>query len=185
METFSALLAICAGNSPLMFSLICAGMDDWVHNRGAGDLRRQHTHYDATPMMMQTIGLALWQYHKLTAMKSRHGSVFLALCEGNPPVIVQWNRNAEFWCVLSMLVIWNVITFIWLHCNIRLYFLEVLSRKSNAYKWGCFRYHQLDITRQWWHTLRRCYDRHRNLKKQTSRSPLIWTNFTACKVLTV
>ena len=59
METFSALLAICAGNSPvpvnsphkgqwrgaLMFSLICARINDWVSNREAGDLRRHRGHY--------------------------------------------------------------------------------------------------------------------------------------------
>ena len=58
METFSALLAICAGNSPvnsphkgqwrgaMMFTLICARINGWVNNREAGDLRRYHTHYD-------------------------------------------------------------------------------------------------------------------------------------------
>ena len=29
----------------LMFSLICAWINDWVNNREAGDLRRHHTHY--------------------------------------------------------------------------------------------------------------------------------------------
>ena len=55
METFSTLLAICAGNSPpppspvnsphkgqwrgaLMFSLICVCINNWVNNREAGDL---------------------------------------------------------------------------------------------------------------------------------------------------
>ena len=52
METFSALLAICAGNSPhkgqwrrrraLMFSLICVWINGWLNNREAGDLRRYH-----------------------------------------------------------------------------------------------------------------------------------------------
>ena len=60
METFSALLALCVGNSPvtgefpsqrlvtgaLMFSLICAWINDCVNNREAGDLRRRHAHYD-------------------------------------------------------------------------------------------------------------------------------------------
>ena len=32
----------------LMFSLICALMNDWVKNREAGDLRRHRTHYDVT-----------------------------------------------------------------------------------------------------------------------------------------
>ena len=60
MGTFSALLAFCAGNSPvtgefpsqrpvtrsLMFSLICAWINGWVNNREAGDLRRHCAHYD-------------------------------------------------------------------------------------------------------------------------------------------
>ena len=64
METFSALLAICAGNSPapvnsphkgqwrgaLMFTLICARINGWVNNREAGDLRRYRTHYDVIVM---------------------------------------------------------------------------------------------------------------------------------------
>ena len=62
MEPFSALLALCAGDSPatgefphkgqwrgvLMFSLICASINGWVNNREAGDLRPHRTHYDVT-----------------------------------------------------------------------------------------------------------------------------------------
>ena len=65
METFSALLALCAGNSPvpvnsphkgqwrgaLMFSLIYAWINDWVNNRQAGDLRRYCCHYDVNVMI--------------------------------------------------------------------------------------------------------------------------------------
>ena len=64
METFSALLALCAGNSPvpvnsphkgqwrgaLMFSLICAWINGWVNNREAGDLGRHRGHYDVNVM---------------------------------------------------------------------------------------------------------------------------------------
>ena len=64
METFSALLALCAGNSPslgtsphkgqwrgaLMSSLICAWINGWLNNREAGDLRRHRAHYDVTVM---------------------------------------------------------------------------------------------------------------------------------------
>ena len=60
METFSALLAFCAGNSPstgefphkgqwrgaLMFTLICARINGWANNREAGDLRRYPPNYD-------------------------------------------------------------------------------------------------------------------------------------------
>ena len=34
----------------LMFSLICAWINDWVNNREAGDLRRHRGHYDVTVM---------------------------------------------------------------------------------------------------------------------------------------
>ena len=60
METFSALLAICAGiqrfpvnslhkgqwRGALMFSLICVWINGWENNREAGDLRRYRAHYD-------------------------------------------------------------------------------------------------------------------------------------------
>ena len=64
----SALLALCAGNSPvpvnsphkgqwrraLMFTL-----KGWVNNRKAGDLRRNHVHYDVTVMPSKTSVLDL------------------------------------------------------------------------------------------------------------------------------
>ena len=64
METFSALLAICAGNSPVpgdfptqrpatrsfdVFFDLCLNKR-WENNREAGDLRRYRAHYDATVM---------------------------------------------------------------------------------------------------------------------------------------
>ena len=66
METFSALLGhLCgeftghrwipcteASDAQLWgFSLICAWINGWVNNRGAGDLRRHRAHYDVTVMI--------------------------------------------------------------------------------------------------------------------------------------
>ena len=61
METFSALLAICAGTKAqrhkgqwrgaLMFSLIYLWINGWVNNREPGDLRRHRTHYDVTEIV--------------------------------------------------------------------------------------------------------------------------------------
>ena len=65
METFSALLAICAGKSPvpgefpaqmpvtqsLMFSFICARINVWVNTVEAGDLRRHRAHYGVIVML--------------------------------------------------------------------------------------------------------------------------------------
>ena len=68
METFSASLALCAGNSPgpvnsphkgqwrgaLMFSLICVWINGWVNNREAGDLKRHRGPYDVIVMWNTT-----------------------------------------------------------------------------------------------------------------------------------
>ena len=67
METFSALLAISAGNSPVTgefhaqrpvtrnfdvyFDL--RPINGWVNNREAGDLRRHRAHYDVIVMISQ------------------------------------------------------------------------------------------------------------------------------------
>ena len=42
----------CQWRGALMFSLICAWTIGWVNNRGAGDLRRNHVHYDVTVMVL-------------------------------------------------------------------------------------------------------------------------------------
>ena len=66
MEPFSALLTLCAGNSPvsvnsphkgqwrgaLMLSLICFWINGWVNNREAGDLKRHRGHYDVIVMLL-------------------------------------------------------------------------------------------------------------------------------------
>ena len=82
METFSALLSLCAGNSPVnsphkgqwrgafMFSLICARINGWVNNREAGDLRRYSCHYDVTVMV----------YEVEEAFPCRGISVIFAVC---------------------------------------------------------------------------------------------------------
>ena len=65
METFSALLDFCAGNSPVPgefpsqrpmtrgfdgFFFMCAWINGWVNNGDAGDLRRYRAHHIVTVM---------------------------------------------------------------------------------------------------------------------------------------
>ena len=68
---------LCAGNSPvpvnsphkgqwrgaLMFSVICAWINDRVTNREAGDLRRRHGHYDVNVMQCVSCEKGLMWYH--------------------------------------------------------------------------------------------------------------------------
>ena len=80
METFSTLLALYAGNSPLtlvnsphksqwrgalMFSLICAWMNGWVNNREAGDLRRHRAHYDVIGTKLLPVSMPTCQLKPL------------------------------------------------------------------------------------------------------------------------
>ena len=58
IDTFSALLAICAGNTQrpvtrsfFMSSLICTWINGWGNNREAGDLKRHRPHYDVRVML--------------------------------------------------------------------------------------------------------------------------------------
>ena len=83
METFSALLALCAGNSPvpansphkgqwrwaLMFSLICTWINDWVNNREAGDLRRHRGHYDVNVMSLMIKCITRYQWLDVKRVK--------------------------------------------------------------------------------------------------------------------
>ena len=101
METFSTLLALSVGNSPvtaqryglwrgaLMFSMICTWINGWVNNREAGDLIRHRAHYDVTAMNSAHIlasARALSVYNMMLKMRS-HLLVFRIF----PPV-----RNSYF-----------------------------------------------------------------------------------------
>ena len=44
----------------LMFSLICVGINGWVNNRGAGNLRRHRAHYDVIVMKCVDEAWYMW-----------------------------------------------------------------------------------------------------------------------------
>ena len=85
-ETFSALLAICAGNSPvpgefphkdqwrgdLMFSLICVWINGSVNNREAGDLRHYRANYDVIVMTICSSKCLLPVRHQVITSNLRH-----------------------------------------------------------------------------------------------------------------
>ena len=74
METFSALLALCAGNSPVLgefptqrpvtrnFDIFfdLAWINGWVNIREASDLRRHCAHYDVIVMMAGGNKITYW-----------------------------------------------------------------------------------------------------------------------------
>ena len=92
METFSALLALCAGNSPapvnsphkgqwrgaVMFSLICPWINAWVNKREAGDLRRHRAYYDVIVMggISGRHNVNLWCRQRRKRLASSRHSLF-------------------------------------------------------------------------------------------------------------
>ena len=76
METFSALLALSVGNSPVTgefpsqrpvtpsfyFSLICAWTNSWVNSQDAGDLRRYCPHSDVSVMTDRISSLVIYDF---------------------------------------------------------------------------------------------------------------------------
>ena len=91
MKRFSALLALCAGNSPvtvefpsqrpvtrsfdLMFFFICARIKGWLSNRDAGDLRRHRAHYDVTVMVLARSQWEFVPVHLLICCLVSHADV--------------------------------------------------------------------------------------------------------------
>ena len=111
METFSALLAFCAGNSPvnsphkghwrraLMFLWSAPSINAWVNNREAGDLRHHRAHYDVIVMGLR--GLHKWFY----CLPYRPNSAPLMAISVFPfPLIRPQAGTCILWClVLSFL----------------------------------------------------------------------------------
>ena len=66
----------------LMFSLICAGINGWVNNRGAGDLRRHRAHYDVIAMPLVVC------FSNISIRATVRINFELNIC-----VNCRWNRN--------------------------------------------------------------------------------------------
>ena len=64
----------------LMFSLIYPWINDWVNNREAGDLRRQHGHYDVIVMSRDAAG---HRWIPLTNVSDAVFNVFLDVWTNN------------------------------------------------------------------------------------------------------
>ena len=99
METFSALLAICAGNSPspvnsphkgqwrraLMFSLICAWINGWINNGDAGDLRSHRAHYDVIIMYSFVV---IFRFEQFAGIVVASGKLVLNYCSPYSPELL-------------------------------------------------------------------------------------------------
>ena len=83
----------------LMFSLICARINDWVNNREAGDLRRHRDHCDVIVMGSTSI-----QRAPISNWRQSEGLCYLGSCDtGNTGILAKWWQNAGHlvrtqWC---------------------------------------------------------------------------------------
>ena len=115
LEIFSALLALCAGNSldsphkgqwrgALMFSLICAWTKGWANNRDAGDLRRSRAHYDVIEMIYLNLSTS-WTSSILTRIpKDGFSKLCIWLMTSLPSEFqpLEWNCSDSLPCSLYL-----------------------------------------------------------------------------------
>ena len=105
IETFSALLALCAGNSSVTsefpsqrpvtrsfdvcsFSLISACTNSWTNNQDDSDLRRNRAHYDAAVMTLDIL-TCKGQYVRRLGEKDSFQQQLLNKCEK------RWNISRQ------------------------------------------------------------------------------------------
>ena len=121
METFFALLALCAGNSlvtgefpsqcPVTRSFnvffICAWINGWANNREARDLRRYRVHYDVI-VMIWWLDHEIWNslffwllviFHKPLLMAGMGGWVVVVVVGGWVVVVVVGGWWLWWWWV--------------------------------------------------------------------------------------
>ena len=112
----------------LMFSLNYAWINDWVNNREAGDLRRQHGHYDV--IVMYSKNRIPWHRNAFFTLpdywsfvKGIHQSPVVPLTRG------QLCRAVEQTTKLSIISV--AMTFIWCHRidDITLFFCNLLLKQ--------------------------------------------------------
>ena len=93
----------------LMFSLIYAWINDWVNNREAGDLRRQHGHYDVIVMvrkcpddlthcgLLPPYGVGTHDWFRFMVCRlygaKPYSVPILTYCQMNAQKKIQWNFN--------------------------------------------------------------------------------------------
>ena len=68
----------------LMFSLICAWINDWVNNREAGDLRRHRAHFDVivmSPWLWKTADWSMSSMRQLSPAYAMYVSIVEQKCK--------------------------------------------------------------------------------------------------------
>ena len=117
METFSALLALCAGNSPVTGEfpaqrsvtqsfdvfLMYAWINCWVNNREADDLRRYRAQYDVTVMLTRQCGHCQHRrlkMHHVTQIQQRHVKLLSKVRPHDRYTVM----SIWYWCAFTALM---------------------------------------------------------------------------------
>ena len=162
METFSALLALCAGNSPvtgefpakrpvtrsLMFYLIWAWINGWVNNRKAGDLRGHRAHYDVIVMYQDhdsvTLSEAVRPDHVVNTMSQfmfslNDNILFLYIHDCDTPALVQGEGHNRDQSLQGLIIPYSITMTQWVPICILYIQTDFLSvrKPSSIETWSC------------------------------------------------
>ena len=149
METFSALLAICAGNSPVSGEFpaqrpvtrsfdVFFDVRVWVNTREAGDLRRYHIHYDVIVMFANGSICRIWHFQ---IFYTRLNLFLYHKCDNHSFKIPVFNV-----CRRRLITLWDVVCQIWANiyqilletlCNIN-FICSCLSIDCKSWTWTRF-----------------------------------------------
>ena len=153
METLSAYLALCAGNSPvpvisphkgqwrgaLMFSLICVWINGWVNNREAGYLRRHRGHYDVNVMSYRKPS----HQHKFCASVLEWLPQILTNLTNSPAAVLpscpSRHKMKEKTMILNFPVFRCCLDLPSTHCRFSINIAQA-ENHGNAYIWGLLQY---------------------------------------------
>ena len=109
----------------LMFSLICARINDWVNNREAGDLRRNRGHCDVNVMYLLT--------HRRIYASVNWVNI------GSDNVMSPGRREAFIWTSVGILLIWTLgINFNRILSKIHIFPFKKIHWKLSSAKWWPF-----------------------------------------------
>ena len=98
METFSALLALCAGNSPFTaFPSICARINSCTNNREADDLRCHRTHYVVTVMLWTKRKIPWSQFNEVCFDISRYFFDTNSCSFEGTQIVLEWPNRPKLW----------------------------------------------------------------------------------------
>ena len=122
----------------LVFSLICARINDWVNNREAGDLRRHRAHYDVTVMWHIKGRKAMTWPNDISVYLQHIASLYYIEL---PEFTMKTSWHGDWFRITSPLLFVICLSRCWFDIN---------GILRNTFKWNLIQYDFFNSTKRTW-----------------------------------